>query len=194
MRTLFFTLPLACLMGCSLFEGPPATELEGVYTIDSWTPLEPECDRGPINNILFSHFGVVSANNLLQGPHLFAYPCADVEGCAAGQDFSSVPGLVQFSSTTPDGDDDSGWTGSTDVELIDQENPGQCLVSRISWLLEPDGPDGVIRTTTFVRGVVTDAADCELVSIDDVPVADRCTETAVLTATFDQVMPPVPED
>lgn len=189
--------------GCDSLTGedasPPETALAGLYTVDSWTDNEAGCDEeGPSSGdaLLWPRFGVnPDANDLIGLSWVLAFACSDEDNCARRQDDGAVIGLLVNGWRLVEGDDAAGWRGTRDGAYREQDD---------------DSCTGFRTTATLTGTAQTSArleARHEFVSWDDENtggpcdsdevaglVTGTCDRLEVITATYDEPLPPVPAD
>ena len=95
-----------------------STELEGIYTLESWTHNPDSCDgEGPAasEESSYTHF-FVRFDSFFGEEFVAAVTCANLEECRA--DAADDDTLFLGGFFFDQGDDDGGWTGSSSVLSI----------------------------------------------------------------------------
>jgi len=171
-------LGLLIVAGCG---GGSLSDLEGVYTLDTWTQNTTACTEGPsVLDQMSDKALFVKEENFLGEKFLNAVHCADAADCQAkaAEDTIFLDGYA-FES----GSDDKGWTGQT----IFASGTDTCSGQVIDHVMTAPA-DGTLRIESQTRNSLPFNKDADgFCNTDDAKKAAEgqpCAELEVVTATF----------
>lgn len=199
MKTRILMLAAIASSGCvGLFlkKSTPDTEFAGVYALDSWTENTEGCDAEG-EQVLRPEgalVGVAADNNVLIGGFVFAFVCADLDNCAELQDDGFLVGLVENGWRLDDGSDADGWNGIFDTSL--ETGDGMCESYRETATLTGSGDSIRIEIRTEVLEPYAQLEGEDPCPRDEIEARAQgtCSFLEVVEGTYQEEMPPVPEE
>ncbi len=183
MRSGFLVLALAVsAVAC----GDPLTAYEGIYEISGWSENPDSCasDGDSILDQQSNTALLVREQEFFGVEFVSAVPCQDVADCeqrAADEDTIDLSGF-----TFDEGDDDSGWTGSSYI-LYDDGAGGDCSGEVRQATMTSPSNDVLRIATEFkdVTGIGHDADGfCDGDEAKEVAADQACDRLEVIEATF----------